>query len=205
MKDLLTRQLPAPMASDPNLVRFLGIFEEIAGPLYRRAGEHHLLVSPATAPPRLLEWMTSIMDVEIDGLDEAQRRRLAQTVIETRLVRGSTYAIQRLLEVYTGGPVTVIEGGGVGYDADGQDRERPDRPPVRRPPPPDGVETAMTDRDPAIVEIDVATLGVLTPQRFVRLVRKMVPAHLLVVIKVEGQELDAGQGFDEDPELREAS
>lgn len=205
MKDLLSRQLPAPMASDPTLVRFLKIFEDIAGPLYRRAGEHHLLVSPGTAPPRLLAWMSAIMDAEVDGLGDGQKRDLTQTIIDTRAERGSTQAIERILGAYTGAPVKVSEGGGVAYDADEQDREGPNRAPVRRPPPPDGVETTASNQDPALVGIDVSTLGAFTEQRFANLVRKMIPAHMIARITVQGRDINGGRGLDAEREPGEAS
>lgn len=196
MSDYLRRQLPAPMAADPGIVRFLGIFEEIAGPLYVRAGQHHLLIDPATAPPRMIDWLNSIMGLgHQDGLTMERRRQIVRASNEAFDHRGSAAAIKALLEAYTGSAVKVIEPGGVSPETEDLDREEAAKPPLRRPAVDDGIAAMprIGRRPDNVVTVELASLGALTEERITALVRQLVPAHLVTRIIVAGQPI-AGAG-----------
>lgn len=208
MTDYLASQLPAPMAADPNIVKFVRILEEIAGPIYRRAGQHHLLISPATAPPRVVEWVSAIMGLEDeDGLPVDQRRRIAAASTASFAHRGSAASIAALLEAYTGQPVRVIEAGSTGPEIDELHRIGDGRPAVHRPDIDTGVRPKPQFRTapPGVVRIELETLGRLTPERLLHLVRQRLPAHLVPEIVVAGKPLAAAADEMIQPEAKRAS
>ena len=56
MSGLLHEQLPVVMATDPNIVRFVGLVDATASELYERVGAKERLLDPWTAPEPMIGW-----------------------------------------------------------------------------------------------------------------------------------------------------
>ena len=69
----------------------------------------------ALTPPAMVRWMAQWLG--LPGIDpeysEAVQRRILATAAATLQLRGTTAGLTRLLELYSGGPVIVSEGGGI--------------------------------------------------------------------------------------------
>lgn len=83
--------------------RFLGIFEATLLPIEWNIDNFDLYLSPATAPPSFLPWLSSWFGLVFDSTwSDAQRRALLAEAHQIYAMRGTKWALSRLLEIYTG-------------------------------------------------------------------------------------------------------
>ena len=154
-QDWLLRQLPLGMLSEDFFVRFVSIFQEQAGTLVAHADNLAHLADLRLTPPAMVRWMAQWLG--LPGIDpeysEAVQRRILATAAATLQLRGTTTGLTRLLELYSGGPVTVSEGGGV-------------------------FEQGEAPVGPAWVVMEVPSTGLLEEADFLSLVLDEVPAHV---------------------------
>lgn len=163
-EDWLVRQLPQAMLAEDFFVRFVSLFQAQADTLVQHADNLEHLADRRLTPEPMIRFMSQWLGLPgIDGsfAPEAQRRILG-TAAATLQWRGTRRGLVHLLELYSGGPVSVDEGGGV-------------------------FEEGAAPAGDAWVRLGVASTGPLEEADFVRLVLDEVPAHVHVEIAVGGR------------------
>ncbi|TAM92838.1 MAG: phage tail protein [Jatrophihabitans sp.] len=160
----MLNQLPVGLHDSDFFVRFVSIFQELGDSLLADADNVDNVVDLTVAPDALVRWLGSWIGV--DGIDaslpvELQRRIVASSA-QTLAWRGTARGLQRFLELASGGPARVSDGGGVWRDGEA---------------PP----------DTAWVRMEVDSSGWLPENDFVALVRDEVPAHVRAELVVAGR------------------
>jgi phage tail-like protein len=163
-EDWLVRQLPQAMLAEDFFVRFVSLFQAQADTLVQHADNVEHLADRRLTPEPMVRFMSQWLGLPgIDGsfATDAQRRILG-TAAATLQWRGTRRGLVQLLELYSDGPVTVDEGGGV-------------------------FEEGAAPPGDAWVRLGVESTGPLEEADFVRLVLDEVPAHVHVEIAVAGR------------------
>ena len=155
-------QLPVGLHNSDFFVRFVSIFQQLGETLLEDADNVTHLPDLTVTPDPVVRWLGSWIGVgSLDpSLPTALQRRIVASAAETLSWRGTHVGLTRFLELTTGGPATVVDGGGVWRDGE-----------------------APTDS--AWVRMTVASTGWLSEPDFVALVRDEVPAHLRSELWVE--------------------
>ncbi|MCB8982886.1 MAG: phage tail protein I [Ardenticatenaceae bacterium] len=94
-----------PKPNDPNslMSRFLALFESILMPIEWNIDNFDLYLDPQTSPVGFLPWLCNWFEVVFDDTwNERQRRQFLSEAAELYGRRGTQWAMQRLLEIYTG-------------------------------------------------------------------------------------------------------
>lgn len=148
-------QLPMGMLDDDFLRRFVGIFQEMASSLLDGADNLDNVVDVTVTPAPLVPWLGSWLGItSIDAsLPHELQRRIVRETARMLAWRGTRRGLEAFLSLITGGPVEVVESGG-----------------VRR----EGEAPAAA---PAVV-MRVASTGWVPEEDFVTLVRDELPAHV---------------------------
>jgi phage tail protein domain len=151
----MVNQLPIGMTDAEFFVRFVSIFQELGASLLEDADNIDNVVDVTVAPDAMVRWMGSWIGTEsIDpSLADELQRRIVAGAAATLTWRGTTPGLRRFLELTSGGPAEVTDGGGVWRSGDA---------------PP----------DTAWVRMRVESTGWLAEADFVELVRDEVPAHV---------------------------
>jgi phage tail-like protein len=90
--------------------RFLAIFESILTPVEWTVDNFDLFLSPRTTPAAFLPWLANWYTVTFDGTwSEQQRRALLAAAPAIYARRGTRWALQRVLEIYTGQAPEIAE------------------------------------------------------------------------------------------------
>lgn len=153
--DWLVGQLPMGMLDDDFFVRFVSLFQEMAGSLLDGADNVTNVVDPTVAPTPLVRWLGSwIGTPSIDSsLPDALQRELVRRSSETLAWRGTRSGLERFLEVVTGSPAEIEESGRITREGEGDHRV----PSVR---------------------MRVESIGWLSDEDFVALVEDEIPASV---------------------------
>jgi phage tail-like protein len=151
----LLNQLPVGMLDSDFFVRFVSIFQDIGSSLLEDADNVDHLADVSVTPEPLLRWLGSWIGVDSidDSLDVEVKRRIVAGAATTLTWRGTVHGLRRFLELTTGGPVEVEDGGGVWRDGE-------------------------APADTAWVRMKGESTGWLAENDFVELVRDEVPAHV---------------------------
>lgn len=162
----MLQQLPSGMLTDDFFTRFVSIFQEQANTLMAHADNVPHLADPTLAPPEMVRWLASWIGVDaLDAaLPEQLQREIVRTAARTLAWRGTRTGLQQFLEVFSGGPAVVEDGGGVWTEG-----------------------TAPTDT--AWVVMRVESTGSLAEEDFVALVADEVPAHVRAELWVAGRKV----------------
>ncbi len=95
---------------DEFMSHFLALFESILFPIEWNVDNFDLFLSPGTAPLGFLPWLSSWYDLAFDASwSEEQRRRLLREAHQIYARRGTRWALNRLLEIYTGQTAEIVE------------------------------------------------------------------------------------------------
>ena len=171
--DWMLAQLPVGMASDDFFTRFVRIFQEEAGTLLAHGENLPHLADPTVAPLAMVRWMAGW--IGLDGIDpdlpDATQRRLVSTAARTLRRRGTPQALQGFLELFSGGPAQVQDGGGVWREG-------------------------QAPADHAWVVMRVRTTGGLPDDDFVALIADHVPAHVRAQLWVGERQIWPEPGAD---------
>ncbi|MDP3893692.1 phage tail protein [Nocardioides sp.] len=153
--DWMLRQLPVAMLSEDFLVRFVSIFQDVGNRLLEDADGIEHVPDVTVTPTDLIPWLGSWIGVEtIDrSMPEELQRRIVRSAAATMTWRGTAYGLRSYLELLSGGPAEVSEGGGVWRSGEA---------------PP----------DTAWVRLQVDSTGLLAEAEFVDVVADEVPAHV---------------------------
>lgn len=157
----LLNQLPVGMLDDEFFVRFVSIFQEIGTSLLANADNIDYLADASVAPDAMVRWLGSWIGTEaIDpSLADTLQRRIVAGAAATLAWRGTASGLTRFLELISGGPAEVSDGGGVWRDGE-------------------------APADTAWVRMRVESTGWMPERDFVDLVRDEVPAHVYAELYV---------------------
>jgi phage tail-like protein len=164
--DWLLAQLPVGMVQDEFFTRFVSIFQEVATTLLDDADNIENSVDLTVTPEPMLRWLATWIGVPgIDPtLPAVEQRRIVRTYGELLAWRGTRHGLQRFLEMLSGAPALIEDGGGVFGEG-------------------------LAPAQPAWARLHVTSTGWLTTEDFIELVRDEVPAHVALEIWVGGQRL----------------
>ena len=170
----LLNQLPVGMLSDDFFTRFVSIFQEEATTLLAHGDNLPHLADPTVAPLPMVRWMADWIGLDgIDpGLPDGTQRRLVTTAAHTLRRRGTPGALQGFLELFSGGPAEVTDGGGVWREGE-------------------------APADHAWVVMRVASTGGLPDEAFVSLIADHVPAHVRAELWVDDRQIWPQPGAEE--------
>lgn len=108
------RRLPKVYARDPDVAdflrRYLAIFDGSLSELESRSSERAALLDPYGSPIEILPWLASFLGLALDERWPAARRRdlVAEAASIFRL-RGTPWAVKRLLDLYLGLDTIILE------------------------------------------------------------------------------------------------
>jgi phage tail-like protein len=161
----MLNQLPVQLVAHDFFRRFVSIFQELGSTLLDDADNVDHILDVTVAPPEMVRWLASwiaAQPVDADLPVELQRRMVASAA---RLLtwRGTVRGLTEYLELLSGGPAEVEDGGGVWRS---------------------GEAPAGT----GWVRLRVAGTGQLTREELIERVRDEVPAHARAELYV-GEEL----------------
>lgn len=95
--------LPVIYQDNDFLGRMLLIFEALWEPLEQRQDHLHMYFDPRTAPVLCLEWIASWLDLGlVTQLPDWRRRKLIAEAYGLYSIRGTAYALERIIELCTG-------------------------------------------------------------------------------------------------------
>lgn len=102
--------LPSIYQSDELMGRFLMLFESFWSPIEKQIDQLGLYFDPRLAPPDLLPWLASWLGLVLNENWSLERRRLLiQSAAELYRRRGTKWALERYLEIFTGVKPVVVE------------------------------------------------------------------------------------------------
>ncbi|MGH9038605.1 MAG: phage tail protein [Acidimicrobiia bacterium] len=164
MNGWLAEQLPASLAGDDLLRRFLGIFEELSDHTRATAGGIEHFIDPAVAPAQLVHWLGHWLGLEVldSEMPPERQRALVRGAGQVLTWRGTKRGLEGLIELVIGVDATISDAGGVF---------------------PGGLSPANPNR----VWVSVPDTGWTTEERLVEMVRNEVPADVTVEIRVGGR------------------
>lgn len=167
--DWLLAQLPIGMVSDDFFRRFVSIFQEVASTLVDGADNIPNTVDVTVGPESMVRWMAGWIGVPAldPTLSHVQQRDIVRTHAEMLAWRGTRRGLLRFLELVSGAPARLEDGGGVF-----------------------GEEQAPASIGWA--RLYVESTGWLTEEDFIEVVRDEVPAHVSVEIFVGGRRIWPG-------------
>ncbi len=110
----LVDQLPAVLAEDQFLRRFIGIFEEILATFRDRIDGFGHVIDLSLAPAEFVRWMGRWVGLQVEPtLADDRQRELVRRVGPLFAWRGTARGLVGLLEAVTGQRAEVIDSGGV--------------------------------------------------------------------------------------------
>jgi len=157
----LVDQLPVGMVQSDFFVRFVALFQELASTLLDDADlvEHipDVTVTPAPMLQTLAGW------IGVDGVDASLPPQLQRLIVASSsrslAHRGTVRGLRGFVEMLSGAPAEVVDGGGIWREGD-------------------------APRDVCWVRITVAGTGHLSEDEFVAILRDEVPAHVRIEVWV---------------------
>jgi len=157
----LVDQLPVGMVQSDFFLRFVALFQELASTLLDDADlvEHipDVTVTPAPMLQTLAGW------IGVDGVDASLPPQLQRLIVASSsrslAHRGTVRGLREFVEMLSGAPAEVIDGGGIWREGD-------------------------APRDVSWVRITVAGTGHLSEDEFVAILRDEVPAHVRIEVWV---------------------
>jgi phage tail-like protein len=164
--DWLLAQLPIGMVSDDFFRRFVSIFQDVASTLVEGTDNIPNTVDVTVAPEPMVRWMAGWIGVPAldPTLPHVQQREIVRAHAEMLAWRGTRRGLLRFLELVSGAPARLEDGGGVF-----------------------GEEQAPASIGWA--RLYVESTGWLTEEDFVEVVRDEVPAHVMVEMFVGGRRI----------------
>jgi phage tail-like protein len=104
------RHLPEIYEEDDFMGRFLMLFESFWSPINSQINTIANYFDPRLTPPRMLPWLASWLDLDLDERWPTERQRqLVRWAIALHRSRGTKWGLQKYLELYTGQKAQIIE------------------------------------------------------------------------------------------------
>ncbi len=163
-KDWLIQQLPVGMVDDDFLVRFLSIFQDVTNTVFHQLDTLPHMFDPTVAPDAMVRQMGNWIGIDaIDpSLPDVLQRETVLQYAKLLPWRGTRRGMMDLLEAISGGPVTVIDSGGVYHEG-----EAPAAPPH--------------------VRLEAESTGWLDDAGLVQIVRDELPATVTFELVIAGR------------------
>lgn len=160
----LVSQLPVGMLGSDFFVRFVSIFQELAGTLMDGADQLEHVPDVTVTPTPMLAYLASWIDVQtVDAsLPDEVQRVILRSSAKALALRGTKRGLERYLTMLSGGDVEVVDGGGVWAEG-------------------------ASPADVAWVRMRVAGTGHLSEDEFVALIRDEIPAHVRAELYIGGR------------------
>lgn len=160
----LVNQLPVGMLNNDFFVRFVSIFQELAGSLMEDADQMVHVPDATVTPAPMLRYLASWIDAQtVDpSLPADLQRLILRSSARSLAVRGTRQGLVDFLTMLSGSPVEVTDGGGVWAEGGAPD-------------------------DPAWVRMVVPGTGHLSEDEFVALIRDEIPAHVRAELIIAGR------------------
>ncbi len=153
--------LPAMLQADDFCVRFTEGLDPVLAPVLSTIDNIDSYVDPWLTPVDFLDWLAGWFGIELDATwPEERRRALVANALELGRWRGTVLGLAMLVELYTGGPAEIDDGGAVVASED----------------PTEG----LPGRAMGTVTVRYTPGPDVDGRRLERLVRDFVPAHLAV-------------------------
>ena len=174
--DWLAGQLPLGLVEDDFLRRFLGIFQTMADSVIEHVDNLAFLLDPTVAPAAMVSYLGSWLgeDLPYEAVDDLVLRRWVDQAAALLRWRGTARGLTELLELLTQRPVEVFDSGGV-Y--------------------PEGEAPRQT----AEIAVHIRELGVLDRAGLVELVRREIPANVVVYVFLGDERIWPGELTDDAP------
>lgn len=162
--DWLIHQLPVGMVEDDFLVRFLTIFQQISDTLVEQVDSLHHMFDPTVAPPEMVRAMAEWLGV--DWVDSSMNSRRQREIVlrYSELIgwRGTRRGLRALLELLSGGEVTVEDSGGI-------------------------FSRGESPKQPAHVHLTMDSPGWNTVGDLIRIIRAELPASVSFDLEIAGR------------------
>jgi phage tail-like protein len=111
---------------DEFMGHFMMLFESFWRPIDRQIDDIHFYFDPRLAPPDLLPWLASWVDLTLDEQwPEEQRRLLLLSMVMLYRRRGTRRGLQDYLEIYTGRKPQITEHGAHNFELSKSNRLGP--------------------------------------------------------------------------------
>jgi phage tail-like protein len=160
----MVNQLPVGMLDSTFFVQFVSLFQRLADPLLDDADNIEHVVDPTVAPESMLRWMGSWIGLNsIDPQLPADLQRLiVRSSARTLAWRGTKAGLTEFLQMTSGAPAEVTDGGGVWREG-------------------------QSPADTGYVRMSVASPGWLPEKDFIALLRDEIPAHVRAELWIAGR------------------
>jgi phage tail-like protein len=157
----LIDQLPVGMVQSDFFVRFVALFQELASTLLDDADLVEHVPDVTVTPTQMLQLLAGWIGVDAvdESLPEQLQRLIVRSSAKSLAHRGTVRGLREFVEMLSGGPAEVLDGGGVWREGD-------------------------APSDVAWVRVTVAGTGHLSDDEFVAMVRDEVPAHVRIELWV---------------------
>jgi phage tail-like protein len=151
----LINQLPVGMLQSDFFVRFVSIFQELGSGLMDDADLVRHIPDASVTPVPMISHLASWIGVDtIDkSLPEQLQRVILASSAKALAHRGTVQGLRRYLEMLSGGPAQVLDGGGVWAEGE-------------------------APGDVSWVRMTVQSTGHLSEDEFIAMVRDEIPAHV---------------------------
>ena len=160
----MVNQLPVGMLDSSFFVRFVSLFQELANSLLENADNIEHVVDPTVAPGSMVRWLGSW--IGLDAIDLQLPSELQRLVVRssgrTLALRGTKAGLTEFLQMTSGAPAEVTDGGGVWREG-------------------------QAPADTAFVRMSVASTGWLEEEDFIALLRDEIPAHVQAELWIAGR------------------
>lgn len=162
----LINQLPVGMLQSDFFVRFVSIFQELGSSLMEDADVVQHIPDATVTPIPMIGQLASWIGVDtIDGsLAEPLQRVILASSAKALAHRGTLRGLRGYLQMLSGGPAEVVDGGGVWPEGD-------------------------APADVAWVRMTVQGTGHLSENEFVAIVRDEIPAHVRAELWIDGRRM----------------
>lgn len=151
----LINQLPVGMLQSDFFVRFVSIFQELGSVLMEDADLVRHIADASVTPVPMISHLASW--IGIDTIDKSLPEKLQRVILASSAKalahRGTVHGLRGYLEMLSGGPAEVLDGGGVWSEGE-------------------------APADVAWVRMTVQGTGHLSEDEFVAMVRDEIPAHV---------------------------
>ena len=160
-------QLPACLAEDPFLRRFLQIFDAVANSVEMQVAGMEHIVDVSVAPDRMIRWLGGWLD--IDDIDPSvpieRQRRWVKEMGRLLWWRGTKEGVEGILQLATGEDVAVIDTGGV-YR-----------------------QFQAPEVQPRHVRVLINAVGWTTEEHILTLLREELPAEVTFELRIGGRQV----------------
>jgi phage tail-like protein len=160
----MVNQLPVGMLDSTFFVKFVSLFQHLANSLLEDADNVEHVVDPTVAPEPMLRWLATWIGLDsIDPqLPSELQRLIVRSSARTLAWRGTKAGLTEFLQMTSGAPAEVTDGGGVWREG-------------------------QAPADTAYVRMSVASTGWLPEKDFIALLRDEIPAHVRAELWIGGR------------------